>query len=218
MPHLRTVVAAVVCAVSLAACGGGGSDNPALGANVPYTPGQATTVPQHPPVPVTIATFRNVEYPEVAATPKATMLNASLLADAQSLVGKGVACAVSTLRNDTAILSFRWTCAGQGGLTATYATASGTRLALGDLFKAGYLKVLSATAVTQLRAGGASSGAAAKAAPPTAAAFGDWAIDAQALEVTFDPRSGSRPAQPVIISFPLASLSSIIDPAGPLGN
>lgn len=37
---------------------------------------------------------------------------------------------------------------------ATYDTSTGASLTLGDLFKAGYLDQLSATAVTQLEAGG----------------------------------------------------------------
>ncbi len=208
-------IAAVVTAgaISLVGCGGssGGGDNPAFGA--PVTVGPTSTTPTHPAVPVAIVSLGNVEYPQVSRTVEGPIINAELLRDAKSLMAQRVACAVSVLRSDTAVLSFRWTCAGRGGLTATFDTQRGQAVTLADLLNPGYLQRLSATAVTQLEAGGVTPAVARAAAPPTAPAFEEWAVDDQSLQVTFVVRS-----KPTTISFPLASLASIIQPSGALGH
>lgn len=201
-------------AAGLVGCGGnsGGGDTPAFG-GAPVTVGPASTTPTHPAVPVAIASLGNVEYPQVRRTVKALSINAELQRDARSLMAQRVACAVSVVRSDTAVLSFRWTCAGRGGLTATFDTQSGQPVTLADVLNSGYLQRLSATAVTQLEAGGVTPSAAQAAAPPTDQAFGEWAVDDQSLQVTFVLRS-----KPTTISFPLASLTSIIRPSGALGH
>ncbi|MDQ2728595.1 MAG: hypothetical protein M3Y91_12205 [Actinomycetota bacterium] len=214
----RSSLAAVAAGVTvgvlgLVGCGAssGGGDNPAFGAAV--TVGPASTTPTHPSVPVTVVSLDNVEYPQVSRTAKAPTINAELLGDARSLLSQRVACAVSVLRSDTAALSFRWTCANRGGLTATFDTQSGRAVTLADVLRPGYLPRLSATAVTQLEAGGSTPAAAQAAAAPTDRAFVDWAVDDQSLQVTFMVR-----AKPSTISFPLASLTSIIRPSGALGH
>ncbi|MDQ6783445.1 MAG: hypothetical protein M3063_08390 [Actinomycetota bacterium] len=207
-----TVAVVLLGVLGLAGCGsGGGGDTPAIG--VPVTVGPASTVPTHPPVPVMVVSLGEVQYPQVSGTPKAQAINAALLGDARSLVPQGVGCAVSTLRTDTAVLSFRWTCTGRGGLTATLDTQRGVAVMLPDLLQPGYLNQLSATAVAQLEAGGASQGDARAAAPATEKAFSVWAVDDQSLQVTFTVRS-----RPTTISFPLSSLTSIIRPSGALGH
>jgi hypothetical protein len=213
-PPLTAALAAVVAGtLGPAACGGSGSggDTPTFGA--PVTAGPAPTTPTHPVVPVSTASVSNVQYPQVSGTAKAPIINAQLLQQAQSLVSQRVACAVSVLRSDTAVLSFRWACAGRGGLTATFDTQSGQHVALADLLNPGYLPRLSNTAITQLEAGGATPAEAQAAAPPTDGAFAEWAVDDQSLQVTFVVRS-----KPTTISFPLTSLASIIRPSGPLGH
>jgi hypothetical protein len=208
------VTAAVAAgALTLAGCGGsgGGGDTPTFGA--PVTVGPASATPTHAAVPVAIDRLNNVEYPQVSQTEQAQSINAELLSDAQGLVPQRVACAVSVLRSDTAVLSFRWTCAGRGGLTATFDTQAGKALTLADVLMPGYLQRLSATAVTQLEAGGVAPAAAQAAAPPTDRAFAEWAVDDQSLQVTFTV--GSKPST---ISFPLASLTSIIQPSSALGR
>ncbi len=213
-PSLAVAAAVAVGVLVLAGCGassGGGGDSPAFGA--PVTVGPASTTPTHPAVPVTVLSLDNVEYPQVSRTAKAQTINAELLGDARSLVPERVACAVSVLRSDTAALSFRWTCANRKGLTATFDTRSGKAVTLADVLNPGYLQRLSATAVTQLEAGGTPPSAAQAAAPPTDRAFAEWAVDDQSLQVTFMLRS-----KPSTISFPLASLTSIIRPSGALGH
>ena len=210
---LAAVTAAVAAGVlSLGGCGGGSSgDTPTFGG--PVTVGPASTTPAHPAVPVAIDSLGNVEYPQVSQTPQAQAINAELLVDAQTLVPQRVACAVSVLRSDAAVLSFRWTCAGRGGLTATFDTQAGKQVTLADVLRPGYLQQLSGTAITQLEAGGVAAGAAQAAAPPTDRAFVEWAVDNQSLQVTFTVGSKTT-----TISFPLASLTSIIQPSGALGR
>jgi hypothetical protein len=209
---LTAVVGALAALAALSGCGGGGQDNGALApGSVP--PGQAAVLPQHGNLPVSQGSVGDVRYPVVRGTAHAAQLDAALLAKARTLTSKGVACAVSTLRADTALVSFQWTCAGKAGLTATYRTATAAPLTLGDLFTGDYLRQLSTTAVTQLELGGASPAAARAAAPPTAAAFAEWGLDDTTLMVTFTAGSS-----PVTISFPLASLTSLISPTGPLGH
>jgi hypothetical protein len=213
-PPLTVALAAVVAGtLGLAGCGGGaGGDNPTFGGGQ-VTVAPASVAPTHPAVPVSMATIGNVQYPQVSQTAKAPVINAELLRDAESLVSQRVACAVSVLRSDSAVLSFRWSCAGRGGLTATFDTQGGEQVSLADLLNPGYLPRLSATAITQLEAGGATPAEAQAAAPPTDQAFAEWAVDDQSLQVTFVVRS-----KPTTISFPLTSLASIIRPSGPLGH
>lgn len=201
-------------ALGLAACGGGQSgDGPAFGGAVPVTAGPESPVPTHPAVPTTVVGLRNVEYPQVAKTAKARVINAALMSDAESLLSRQVACAVSTLRADSAVLSFRWTCAGKGGLTATFDTESGRAVTLADVLKPGFAAQLSATAITQLEANGASPEEAAAAAPPKVETFARWAVDSESLQVAFMLHTRA-----VTISFPLASVSSIIERSGALGH
>lgn len=203
----------VAGSVVLGACGGSnGGDNPAL-TGKPVTYGPAVTAPAHALVPTAVDSLSSVEYPQVMHTAAAKAINAALLHDAQGLVAKKVACAVSVLRSDVAVLSFRWTCAGDGGLSATFDTRTGRAVNLKDLFTTGFLKQLSATAITQLMASGLPADEAQKVAPPTEVAFGNWSVDDQSLQVTF--MIGSAP---VTVSFPLATLSSIIRPGGALSH
>lgn len=215
MPRTRTIsralLAGVAGAIGLTACGGGGSDVPAIGGPLPVSSAQVPST--YPPVPVNIATLGNVTYPQVSSVAKADIINARLLADAEGLRPRKVACNVSALRADTALLSFRWTCADQTGLTTTIGTATGLTLTLGDLFRPGYLEGLAKTAQTQLMASGVSAAEAKRATKPTPEAFAVWAVDSEELQVTFAVRGS-----PVTISFPLASLASILSPEGPLGQ
>lgn len=210
-PAAVAVAVSLTAAVALAACGGGSSDNGALGGQLPASSTQAPVT--YPPVPVNVVSLDNVTYPQVTSTPEAAALNALLLADGRALRARKVACNVSALRADTVLVSFRWTCADQTGRNATLATRSGRPVGLDDLFKPGYLPKLSVTAVTQLVASGTPQAAAARAAAPTPAAFANWAIDSDSLQVTF-----AVGRSPVTISFPLASLGSLLSPTGPLGQ
>ena len=202
----------VAIVVGLAGCGGGGQDNGAL-APGPVPPGQAIQLPEHGSLPVSQGSVGDVRYPIVRGTPSAAKLNAALLAQARTLTSRGVACAVSTLRADTQLVSFQWTCAAKPGLTATFQTAGARPLTLGDLFVGGYLDQLSSTAITQLELGGTPAATAQAAAAPTAAAFGQWGVDDASLLVTFTVAS-----RPVTVTFPLASLTPILSPTGPLAH
>lgn len=206
-------VTGAVVTLLLAACGGGSSqDNGALAGSVP--PGQPAGTAPVATLPVTVQSIGDVGYPVVGGTAAAARLNAALLGAARTLTGKGGApCTVTTVRADTRLMSFRWSCARGAGLTATYLSQTGQRLTLDDLFAPGYLTTLSPTAVTQLELGGLSPAAARAAAPPTAAAFRLWTVDTGSLVVTFE-----TPGKLVTVSFPLPSLTPIIAGGGPLGH
>jgi hypothetical protein len=116
------------------------------------------------------------------------------------------------VRADARVASFRVTCGGTV-TTDNLDPATGARLALGDVLQGGYLNALSAAAVTQLIAGGASPAAARAAAPPTPAAFSAWAVGPGDLEVTFAARSGA-----LTVDFPASSLTPYVRASGPLSS